>query len=194
MRSTAKRNWVKSSIRRPGRIKRAAKRDNLSVTEEARKMARQTWQLPQEETGNHKEKQVSIKAIRTASFGAQENQESAQGEQSAEQTSPAAIQLRESFEQIVSLKKELETVTNERNTAIAQIAILKSDGKVAGLAPGAFTEHQDGSVTLPITLDSNIMPSIRAQYEGGELGGMTLEEYIREQIIAPAIECYQGNF
>ncbi len=111
-----------------------------------------------------------------------------------EQTSPAAAQLRESFEQIVSLKKELETVTNERNTAIAQIAILKSDGKVAGLAPGAFTEHQDGSVTLPITLDSNIMPSIRAQYECGELGGMTLEEYIREQIVLPGIESYQGCY
>ena len=132
--------------------------------------------------------------FRAASFGAQEQQESAQGEQSAEQPNPAAVQLRESFEQIVSLKKELETVTNERNTAIAQIAILKANGNVAGLPSSAFTEHQDGSVTLPITLNSDIMPSIRAQYEGGELGGMTLEEYVREQIIAPAIECYQGNF
>jgi hypothetical protein len=128
---------------------------------------------------------VSIKAIAPFASGKEQDKN--------EQTSPAATQLRESFEQIVSLKKELETVTEQRNNAIAQIAILKANGKVAGLPSGAFTEHQDGSVTIPITLNSDIMPSIRAQYEGGELGGMTLEQYIREQIIAPSIEMYQGN-
>jgi len=124
--------------------------------------------------------------FRAASFGAQDQQDT-------DQSTPAAVQLRESFEQIVELKKELETVTAERNTAIAQIAILQANGNVAGLPSAAFTEHQDGSVTLSIALNSDIMPSIRAQYEGGELGGMTLEEYIREQIIMPAIEMYQGN-
>jgi hypothetical protein len=43
-RSTTKRKtnnrWVQRAVSRPGRVRKAAKRDNLSVTEEARKMAR----------------------------------------------------------------------------------------------------------------------------------------------------------
>ena len=40
MRATTKRKWVQRAVSRPGRVTRNAKRDNLSVTQEARKMAR----------------------------------------------------------------------------------------------------------------------------------------------------------
>lgn len=35
----AKGKWIQGSIRRPGRVKRAAKRDGLSTKQEAKKMA-----------------------------------------------------------------------------------------------------------------------------------------------------------
>ncbi len=55
MRRKKKNRWVQRAVSRPGRVKRAAKRDNLSVTEEARKMAR---------SGNRSEEAAGRLALR----------------------------------------------------------------------------------------------------------------------------------
>ena len=82
-------------------------------------------------------------------------------------------------------------MTEKFKTAVARIALLESEGKTVS-SPGG--ENKDGSFTLSVTISNDAMPSLRAQYEGQGNIGVTLEEYLREQVILPSIEAFQGAF
>ena len=112
---------------------------------------------------------------------------------------PVAVQLREAFDEVQTLKADRDALvaeigTHKANlqTAIARIVLLESDGKLGSVMPGQ--KNRDGSFTLSITLSPDIVPSLHAQYEGMGQVGVTFEEYLRDQVILPSVEAYQGAF
>lgn len=121
-----------------------------------------------------------------------------------QQASPAATQLREAFDEIQTLKADLQKsieneeslkrktiqLVTERDLAIARIVLLEQNGATTGLVASA---GKDGSLTIPITIDADLVPSLRAQYEGmGEIG-VSFEEFVKVQIIGEALSMFQGN-
>lgn len=121
-----------------------------------------------------------------------------------QQASPAAAQLREAFDEIQTLKSQIDVLTAERDhaeaeskkladrlqVAIARVVLLEQNGATVGPVSAV---GKDGSMTIPITLDADLVPSLRAQYEGMGQIGVSFEEFIKTQIIGEAISMYQGN-
>lgn len=120
-------------------------------------------------------------------------------QETQEPVKPVATQLREAFDEIQTLKAdrdalaaEVKSLKDQQQVALAKIVMLQAGDQVKSMLPG--TKNADGSFTLPITINPDMLPCLEAQYEGMGATGMTLEEYLRDQIILPSIEAYQGAY